>query len=117
MVKYQVQFKPINPVNNQPMTNSYTFSGGYGNTTTQDYDSVLMYIKSSFPTTGSTAGFISPSELRNIPHAVWCVYSTVNTVKQAMTIAKPLIQEYGINNVQIVKVVPASTEIVFEEDQ
>ena len=116
MVKYQVQIKPINPITKSAMTNSVTFSGSTANTSSADYDCVLMYTKTNFPTSGSTTGWINPSELKNINHPVWCAYSTVDTVKKAMEIAKPLIQLYGLNNVQIVQVVPASTEIVFEEE-
>ena len=116
MVKFQVQFKPIHPVSKKPVTNNSSFYGGYGNTTTQDYDCILMYRKTSFPTTGSDAGKIYPSELTVVPHQMWAVYTEVTTIKKAMEIAKPLIQTYGVNNVQIEQVVPASTEIVFEEN-
>ena len=116
MVKFQVQIKPINPVNKKPITNNSVFHGGYGNTTSSDYDCILMYTKTNFPTTGSTAGWINPSELKVIPHSMWAVYAQVTTIKKAMEIAKPLMQVYGVSNVQIVQVVPASTEIVFEEN-
>ena len=116
MVKYQIQFKPVNPINNKPMTNESAFVGGFGDTTTVDYDSILMYVKTNFPTSGSTAGWVNPIELQNITHPVWCVYAVVDTVKQAMKIAKPLMRKYGTESIQIVQVVPASTEIVFEEE-
>ena len=116
MVKYQIQFKPVNPINNKPMTNESTFVGGFGDTTTVDYDSVLMYVKTKFPTIGPTAGWVNTKELQNVTHPVWCVYATVDTVKQAMKIAKPLMRKYGTESIQIVQVVPASTEIVFEEE-
>ena len=98
MVKYQVQFKPVNPTTNSCMTNELPNRS----------DQIYMC------TTPDGASHPSYSK---IPYAVWAIYTVVESVKKAMLIAKPLIQEYGINNVQIVKVVPASTEIVFEEDQ
>ena len=99
MVKYQVQFKPVNPITNSCMTNELPNRS----------DQIYMCI-----TPDGASGTPSYSK---IPYAVWAIYTVVESVKKAMLIAKPLIQEYGINNVQIVKVVPASTEIVFEEDQ
>ena len=116
MVKYQVQFKPINPVSNTPMQNEKTFVGARSTYANNDYDCVLMYTKTAFETTGPHTNCIYPRELQNITHPVWCVYAQVDTVKQAMKIAKPMIQKYGTQNVQIVQVVPASTEIVFEEE-
>lgn len=116
MVQYQIQFKPINPVNNSPITNQKIFRGATSNTSSEDYDCMLMFIKTNFPTQGTDVGKIYPSELMNVPHDVWCIYAIADSVKQAIIISKPLMQEYGVSNVQIVKVVPASTEIVFEEN-
>lgn len=99
MVKYQVQFKPVNPTTNSCMTNELP------NRSDKIYMCTTPDGASGTPAYGQ------------IPYAVWAIYTVVESVKKAMLIAKPLIQEYGINNVQIVKVVPASTEIVFEEDQ
>ena len=99
MVKYQVQFKPVNPTTNSCMTNELPNRS----------DHIYMCT--------TPDGAPGQPSYSTIPYAVWAIYTVVESVKKAMLIAKPLIQEYGINNVQIVKVVPASTEIVFEEDQ
>lgn len=120
MVKYQVQFKPINTITKSPMTNAGNWSGINSSTAAADYDCVLYYTRTSWPTDsysiGIHNGWIPSTSLKNIPHSMWAVYSVVDTIKQAMKIAKPLIQQYGVDNVQIVQVVPASTEIVFEEE-
>lgn len=120
MVKYQVQFKPINPTNNSPMTNKGNWTGIASSTAAVDYNCVLYYARTSWPqdsyNTGLLTNWIPSASIKRIPHAMWAVFSVVDTIKQAMKIAKPLIQQYGVDNVQIVQVVPASTEIVFEEE-
>ena len=118
MVKYQVQFKPINPVNNSPMQNENTYVGYDSTTANNDYDCVLMYVRKEWTAIDLDyhRGYVPHASYKNITHPVWCVYAQVDTVKQAMKIAKPMIQKYGTQNVQIVQVVPASTEIVFEEE-
>lgn len=121
MVKYQVQFKPINPVTKAPMTNNNVWSGASSSTAANDYDCILYFNRTVWATDQSDAtryrvGWVSVGDLKNVPHAVWAVFAVVDTIKQAMKIAKPLMQQYGVDNVQIVQVVPASTEIVFEEE-
>lgn len=120
MVKYQVQFKPINPINNNPITNTSVFSANDSTTVNTDYDCLLMYTRTSWPTDpttlGQTRGYIPLACIKQLVYPTWCVYTQVESVKQAMAIAKPLMQEYGLGNVQICKVVPTSTTIVFEEN-
>lgn len=118
MVQYQVQFKPVNPINNKPITNESAWDGSGSTTAAHDYDCILYYDRTSWSTGFSQIpmNYIPNTNLKKIPHIVWCVFSVVDTVKQAIKIAKPLMQEYGIDNVQIVKVVPASTEIIFESN-
>lgn len=119
MVNYQVQFKPINSVNNKVITNESIFSGLDSTTINADYDVVLMYTRTSWPTNqvelSQKAGYVPAASLKKVDYSVWCIYSVVESVKEAMATAKPLIQEYGVDNVQICKVVPTSTQIVFEE--
>lgn len=119
MVKYQVQFKPINTANNSPITNTSAWSGVGSSTAAGDYDCALYYTRTSWPTDSDSIwrynGWVPAANFRKIPHSVWAVFSVADTIKQAMKIAKPLMQQYGVDNVQIVQVVPASTEIVFEE--
>ena len=103
MVKYQIQFKPVNPTTNSCMTNQTV------GTNVNRSDKIYMCT-----TADGASGTPAYAQIQSV---IWSVYAVVESVKKAMIIAKPLIQEYGIGNVQIVKVVPASTEIVFEEDQ
>lgn len=111
MVKYQIQFKPIHPGTNKPITNSNTYSGGSLTSLALDYDCILAY------TRVSTTGNMSPSaDIKQIPQEIWAVYGSYTSVKEAMKIAKPLISKYGIDNVQICKIAPSSIQIVFEED-
>lgn len=115
MVKYQVQYKPINPVTNNPVTNtaledwngSVLTTGGFN----PNYDMTLIFTKTA------TTGAIQISDFKRIESEVWAVYAVKESIKAAMKVAKPLIQEYGIENVQICKVVQANIDIVFEEEE
>lgn len=115
MVKYQVQFRPINPATKAPMTNTNTWTGT-ANGIISDKDCILLYKKPSWPTT-SVGSPILAADFEKIPHDVWAVYSHADSIKAAMVIAKPLISQYGVQNVQICKVAPASIDIVFQEQQ
>lgn len=115
MVKYQVQFKPINPVTNNPVTNTtldvwngspVSTGGGFNS----NYDMALMFIKPS------STGSIAVTDFKRIDGEIWAVYAVMESIKAAMKIAKPLIQTYGIENVQICKVVQANVDIIFEEE-
>lgn len=113
MVRYQVQYKPVNPITNNPVTNT-TLSVWNGSTTTTggfnpNYDMILMFI--------GTNGCNGASDLKRIENDVWAVYAVKESIKSAMKVAKPLIQEYGIENVQICKVVQANVDIVFQEEE
>lgn len=116
MVKYQVQFKPINSATNNPVTNTTLddwnpSSTGTGGGVNSNYDMALMFIK---PT--NTTGAIAATDFKKINGEVWAVYAVKESIKAAMKIAKPLIQTYGIENVQICKVVQANVDIIFEEE-
>lgn len=113
MVRYQVQYKPINPITNNPATNT-TLNTWNGSTTTTggfnpNYDMMLMFI--------GTNGCSGPNDFKRIDNEVWAVYAVKESIKSAMKEAKPLIQQYGIENVQICKVVQANIDIVFEEEE
>ena len=115
MVKYQVQYKPINPVTNNPVTNT-TLSEWNGTTTNTggfnpNHDMALMFIKAG------TGGSVNVDDFKRIDSEVWAVYAVKESIKAAMKVAKPLIQEYGVDNVQICKVVQANIDIIFEEGQ
>ena len=115
MVKYQVQYKPINPVTNTPVTNT-TLSewDGKVNTTggfNPNHDMALMYTKTN------PQGNIAVNDFKRIDGEVWAVFAVKESIKAAMKVAKPLIQEYGVDNVQICKVVQANIDIIFEEGQ
>ena len=115
MVKYQVQYKPINPFTNNPVTNTalddwngeVTTTGGLN----PNYDMALMFIGSETTDTMSAADF------KRIYGETWAVYAVKESVKAAMKVAKSLIQTYGIENVQICKVVQANIDIIFEEGE
>lgn len=115
MVSYQVQYKPVNPVTNSPVTNtsieswdgSVLTTGGFN----PNYDMALMFTRTA------TTGTMSASDFKRIDNEIWAVYAVKESVKSAMKVAKPLIQEYGIENVQICKVVQANIDIVFEESE
>ncbi|AGF59578.1 hypothetical protein B0P06_006040 [Clostridium saccharoperbutylacetonicum] len=117
MVKYQVQFKPINPVTKKPVTNTTlddwtgaatSSTGGYNT----NYDMALMFIKPL-----NSTGTIVPTDFKKIDGDVWAVYAVKESIKAAMKTAKQLIQTYGIENVQICKVVQANVDIIFEEEE
>lgn len=114
MVQYQVQYKPINPVTNNCVTNTtltpWSGASSASGTTDPRYDMALMYIKS-----GQQNGNINYNDFKRIDSEIWAVYAVVDSVKAAMRMAKPLIREYGNSNVQICKVAPSNIEIVFEE--
>jgi len=113
MVLYQVQYKPINPVTNNPVTNTtldpwsgtVTTTGGFN----PNYDMALMFTRTA------TTGTMSSGDFKRIDNEIWAVYAVKESIKSAMRVAKPLIQEYGIENVQICKVVQANIDIIFEE--
>ena len=113
MVVYQVQYKPINPVTNNPVTNTALAAWDGTVTTTgvfnPNYDMALMFIRTA------TTGTMSAGDFKRIDNEVWAVYAVKESIKSAMRVAKPLIQEYGIENVQICKVVQANIDIIFEE--
>lgn len=115
MVKYQVQYKPVNPTTNNPATNTaledwdgvVTTTGGFN----PNYDMALMFTRTD------TTGTMSAADFKRIDVEVWAVYAVKESVKAAMKVAKPLIQTYGIENVQICKVVQANIDIIFEEEE
>lgn len=110
MVKYQIQYKPPHPVTGKPVTGrtDEEFTGN-SDTTGTDYDMFFMYTRSSF------GGYFGTGDIQKIEKECWAVYSNENSLKQAIVVARPLIARYGVDNVQICKVAPISTEIVFEE--
>jgi hypothetical protein len=115
MVLYQVQYKPINPVTNNPVTNT-TLSTWDGTVSTTggfnpNYDMMLMFIGTASGSSASVASY------KRIENETWAVYCVKESIKAAMKVAKPLIEEYGIDNVQICKVVQANIDIVFGEDE
>ena len=115
MVKYQVQYKPINPVTNTPVTNTtlsewngaVSSSGGFN----PNHDMALMYIRTN------PQAQIAAKHFTRTDGEVWAVFAVKESIKAAMKVAKPLIQEYGVDNVQICKVVQANIDIIFEEGQ
>lgn len=113
MVKYQIQFKPVNPVTKTCVTNTtlasfdgsgITTSGGYN----PNYDMMFMFQKTS-------SGSATVNDFVKVPQETWAIFAVAESIKGAMKIAKPLIQTYGVENVQICKVVQANIEVVFEE--
>ena len=177
MIQYQVQYKPINPITNSPVTNktSAQWNGTYDSigSANPNYDMMFMFVKTKaetvkvqsgkasiktdatitlnkftpsekyYASTGSgsipplttltgrtdtviTGEVVSNTEvissngmittdLKRIETDVWAVYCVKESIKAAMKASKPLIQQYGIENVQICKVVQANIEVVFEE--
>lgn len=116
MVKYQVQYKPINPANNNPVTNK-ALEVWNGSTSTTgginpNYDMTLMFKKASSDNTA-----LQYTDFKRIESEIWAVYAVKDSVKSAMKVAKLLIQKYGVENVQICKVVQANVDIVFEEEE
>lgn len=115
MSRYQVQYKPINPATNLPATNTTTSSWdgnvpSYGGVS-PNYDMTLMFVRKS------TSGNLSRSDFIRIENETWAVYATVDSIKEAIILAKPLIKEYGTDNVQICKAISADTDLVFGDNQ
>ena len=113
MVRFQIQYKPIHPVTNAGVTNLTleTWNGSVSNmgSVNPNYDMLLMYVRTDSQSQLSTGHFV------RVPSETWAVYSESDSIKGAMAIAKPLIKQYGISNVQICKIAPCDLEIVFEE--
>ena len=113
MTKYQVQYKPINETTNLPITNktlelwsgSLNNNGGFN----PQYDMILYFKKAI------QSGGFSQNDFVRVAGDVWVVYAETDSVKGAMVLAKPLIREYGIENVQVCKIAPCNIEVVFEE--
>lgn len=118
MVLYQVQFKPINEFTKKAITNMGEWTGTGLRPpalTTNPTDCILAYEGNN----GNRPEHdeINVSNFKKVPHEIWAVYANADSVKNAMKLAKPLISQYGAQNVQICKIAPSSIEIVFEEAQ
>ena len=112
MVQYQIQFKPVHPVTNQGVTNktleNWTGTVAAAGVTNPNYDMALMFMKTS-------SSALTVNDFKRIDGEIWVTYAVSDSIKGAMKIAKPLIEQYGVDNVQICKVAPASVQIVFSE--
>ena len=113
MVKYQVQYKPINPATNSCATNTtlskWDGTVSSGGTNNPNYDMLLMFRKTD------SLGDVTKSDFVRVEQETWAVYAVKESVEAAMKIAKPLMEKYGVDNVQICKIVSANVEIVFED--
>gem|GEM_PF-6432170 len=76
-----------------------------------NYDMILMFVK------GNSDPIKIDKDFQRIDSEIWAVFAVKESVKSAMKVAKPLIQKYGVENVQICKVVQANVDIVFEEEE
>lgn len=114
MVQYQVQYKPIHPKTLSSITNTTleNFVQDTASTLTTQMDPKYdMIFYCDTPKTGS-----APKDLfKRLEGDTWVVHSIVHSLKAATAIAKKLVSTYGINTVQICKITPIATDIVFEE--
>lgn len=118
MVQYQIQYKPIHPKIFTPITNKTLAeynptSSAITNEKDVKYD-MIFYCDtplSAQPGTGAN----KKDEMARIDGDVWIVYSVSPSLKGATSTARKLVSVYGIDAVQICKITPISTEIVFEE--
>lgn len=115
MVQYQVQYKPIHPKIFSPITNRTLADYAPGATvTTLDKDPKYdMVFYCEIPLSAQTGG--KSDSMARLEGDIWVVYSIAPSLKSATTIAKKLVSTYGIDKVQICKITPISTDIVFEE--
>lgn len=117
MVRYQIQYKPINPATNNCVTNT-TLNAWTGNTvsatgqTNPNYDMLLMFIKTS-----TNSATLNASDFKRVESETWAVYAVKDSIKEAKIAAKPLIKKYGVDNVQICKIIQAGIEIVFGDEE
>lgn len=118
MVQYQVQYKPIHPKIFSPITNKTLESYNPTSSTTGSekdpkYDMVFYCDIPLSAQPGTNAN--KKDEMLRLEGEIWLVHSICPSLKGATSIAKKLVSTYGINNVQICKITPIATEIVFEE--
>lgn len=118
MVQYQVQYKPIHPktfssITNKTLAKYDPTSTLVGTEKDPKYD-MIFYCDiplSAQPGTGTN----KKDEMSRLEGEIWVVHSLCHSLKAATSIAKKLIATYGLGTVQICKVTPISSEIVFEE--
>lgn len=114
MVQYQIQYKPIHPKTFSPITNKTIAAfeqnkpSAVGSEKDPKYD---MFFYCDHP---SGAGNGDDKFLR-VDGEVWVIHSIHPSLKGATSVAKKLVATYGIDKVQICKITPIASEIVFEE--
>lgn len=117
MVQYQIQYKMIHPKTFSPITNKSlanfkqdTVSAVPSGEKDPKYD---MFFYCSDPRTAT--GGVAVDKFERVQGEVWVVHSVQHSLKGATSVAKKLVSTYGIDKVQICKITPIATEIVFEE--
>ena len=114
MVKYQIQYKPINPITNDCVTNTtlspWTGATAISGANNPNYAMLLMFIRTS------QTGTLSVTDFKRVENETWAVYAVKDSIKEAMVVAKPLIRQYGVDNVQICKVISSDLNIIFGDD-
>lgn len=117
MVQYQIQYKMIHPKTFSPITNRTlatfkqdTPSAVPSGERDPKYD-MLFYCSDP----RGTGGSIATDKFERVPGEVWVLHSVQHSLKGATSVAKKLVATYGVDRVQICKVTPIATEIVFEE--
>ena len=118
MVQYQIQYKPIHPKIFSPITNKTLAeyeptSAVTGSEKDPKYD-MIFYCDIPLSAQPGTGG-AKKDEMARLDGEIWVVHSVCPTLKGATTIAKKLVSTYGIDKVQICKITPIATDIVFEE--
>lgn len=121
MVNYQVQYKMIHPTQLSPVTNKtlveYNASDSSRvNITDKDPKcDMIFYCHLPLSQHQGNLNASSKDEMRRINQDYWLVYANCASLKQAQIVARKIGAIYGIENVQVCKLVPISSEILFEE--
>ena len=116
MVQYQVQYKPIHPktfssITNKTLAKYDPTSNVIGTEKDVKYD---MIFYCDVPLSAGGAG-AQHDKMERLEGEVWVVHSLCHSLKAATSIAKKLISTYGLGTVQICKVTPIASELVFED--
>lgn len=116
MVQYQIQYKPIHPKTLSPITNETLSAYKQDVASAVSSEKDPKYDMFFYCDTPSGAGVgASKDVMKRVEGSTWVVHSVQQSLKGATSVARKLVQTYGIDKVQICKITPIATEIVFEE--
>ena len=115
MVQYQIQYKPIHPKTFSPITNKTLAAFKQDTPSNVASEKDPKYDMVFYCDIPASTGGNSDDMFRRIEGEVWVLHSIHHSLKGATTVAKKLVATYGLDKVQICKITPISSEIVFEE--